>query len=435
MPVNVIDTLGAKNNGNFRLIKHERTEEDLTITMDPAADNPPEDLLLVDQAGVDAFGAFKNSDAAAASLPRRIRHVVTMSHVDGAHPLTTEFLGNDWRRFNWEIQPGSSQFLAGGIIMRSANGLVTTPTTSSMAVASGTVNGFVLASDPGFSADQYRGFMAEIVSGQGAGQVKSVRTHAGTIFDTAGDWSPFPNATSTIEIRNSAAWLTPNVAAPFPTLAMNGPQHFSPFFPALRFDSLDLIMPSSELQLSLVGASVVWSGGSRWVGVRMFVYDSQLAIDGVATFDGDGRAANFINLLNNSRLASAFGGGWLVRGFTGTPVRLVAGGGEVGVGAALQAIGGVIDGTSTYGIEANGKGANFVLGFQVTRGSGHTYGARLRNGAQYVYGTGFPALGLLTGGTDDTLIDTAPVSYATIGAAPNTTAIGGRNSQASEGGG
>lgn len=185
---------------NERLIvdARDQTVEAITVQVNSGGTDPATTKRLYRQSDIDARGPFLTLQAAVDALPSIYAHNMTIELADGTHALAA--------------LPSFERFVSAGAIMTIKSASVTerpAGAPSTYAVASGTSTSFTLGSDPGFSANQFRGYFASIASGTGAGQSKAIRSHSGAgPWETAGRWNPIPDATSVIEILQPAAQIT-----------------------------------------------------------------------------------------------------------------------------------------------------------------------------------------------------------------------------------
>lgn len=422
------------------LARHTATEENIAIIVDPTLPADPQNAFVIaTQTQATAVGAFKNAAAAIDSLPDNILHEISILFVDGDHTLDGRNLGNLERfRFMPQEPDGQYNYLNGKIIYASQNGLVRIAGTNTYAVASSTERQIVLATDPGFSANQYRGKFVRVVSGTGAGQVRALRDHATTTFNLPGKLGPLLDATSIVEFVEPAARLQDGSAG-WP--GIRGKKTFN-WTDQLQIKELEFYTNDAGGYFAIDGLGVQLSdcilkfpavvAGNCDIWLSGVVFDGQgmqswgagdptglLDLDRCGAWTSDARGALFRN---------SPGHGMLVGGVTGEPA-----------GTSYHAMGFVMDDLDGDGVRVSGHGNSFAM-YGTNPGNidcGSTvlgYAVQVTNGARIYLNSTLLASTFPTGGALGSLaVDGSPISIADIQNAPDETVIGGRGSVVSTG--
>lgn len=271
---------------------------DFTIDVNTAT-GTDSNVVLIEQAGATAHGAFATVEGALDAIPDHVIHTVTISLADGITPLNATFPFGDMSRFVF-MAGGSVLDDMGKILFTSASGLTIEGGTVQMDVASGSETLLVLQSDPGLTVDQFKGSFVEVVAGTGIGQVRGIRTHTGVNFTVPAQWNPPLDGTSKVEIRKPAAEMTIT-----PTLfSVNGSVPFSTAgAPAagLEFDRIDVSHATGTF-FSLVSLPLTIGTGCRMIRTGIVSRGGDVYLRSCIL---DGKAAASVGIfLDNSFLRS-----------------------------------------------------------------------------------------------------------------------------------
>jgi hypothetical protein len=262
----VLGTLQQYNDStNSQVARDFTTEESFTVSVDYANGSDSPTVLLTQEAS-DAHGAFKTISGAIESLPNHITYPVHVLLSSGTHAITGSHLGDFTRfTFGWnnrnDIVSGS-----GMITFNSALGLV--PVTAALSVSSITTNrDFNLISDPGFTANQYRGYFLRVVSASSdVGQIKAIRAHSGTYIGIAGRVSGTPTMIEIVEAGSTIDLTTARTA-----IRLNSPIMMpnSLDLPQIKFLSVNMTSSNGTgTAFSTEQAVVHYSSGFRMRGLN-----------------------------------------------------------------------------------------------------------------------------------------------------------------------
>lgn len=204
------DFVGTQTNitlGTQASILDYQTTEDLTFTIDPiSGSDPASPIFLKTQYAINARGSFETIAACIDSIPTVIKNTIILNITSDVNlsPLANgeEPYFGDFKRFVFEQRDDwGNTFGTGYIQIQSSDDMSRVSGASgTFAVTSGTSTTVTLSSDPSFSVDVYRTDFLRVVSGTGAGQIKPIRHNDGTLFSTAGIFSPVLDGTSVVEI-------------------------------------------------------------------------------------------------------------------------------------------------------------------------------------------------------------------------------------------
>lgn len=155
---------------------------------------------------------FANISSALGSLPRLIRHPVTINVGSGM------FTGSYVSGFMFDAAvPTSGAYLVVQGTMQTIS-LGAGPASGTVATAQLGSNltqgwGWVTASNsPGWVDNSLRGHHVVIVSGTGAGQVRPIAENSSNAFRINGAWATVPDATSYFEIKDPVTTIFPGVS-------------------------------------------------------------------------------------------------------------------------------------------------------------------------------------------------------------------------------
>ena len=383
------------------------TQEDFTISVDPAGSGGSGTPVLLNQAESDAYGDFHTVEAALDSIPDHVQHIVTISVATGTMALNaTDPLG-DFRRFVF-MSNGSSSGEAGFIKFTSAAGLIIEPNTTTMDVTSGSGTSLVLDSDPGFADDAYKGAFLEVVEGTGIGQIRGIRAHSGTAFTIPPQWSPSLDATSKVEIRKPAANLTFTPTTDIQMLGTGGFMPSTAQMGGLEFNEIDLSHATTGCTINFTNMSVTFGSGARAIGITLGTQNSDLRMKS-CIIDGKSTRANGVVLSTGFLRTQSSSEAWLILDYTNVGIMLLGS----NAGAQTFLFNGTINGC-LRGILSLGPRSNVHIG-QLVDGVNTNYGVQIsQGGAMRVDAdTGSPPT--ITGGTADFLLDDIDVvSYADV---------------------
>lgn len=401
----------------------DQTVEAITIQVSAGGTDPTVLRRFYTQAEIDAHGAFLTLQAAVDALPSIYAHDMTIELADGDHTFPNF--------------PSFARFFPAGVVGTTTPKIkiVSASKTerpagapSTYAVTSGTSTSFTLASDPGFSANQFRSHMASVVSGTGAGQTRFVRSHSGAgPWETAGRWNPVLDATSVVEILQPAARLTLSDGLP----GIIGANVLSPLGRNFRIEGLDILSSggTSWYVLNLHAEMHL----SRVLGLTTNIYNCSLWPD-VACFDRQNTAGDVIALRSGAFRCATTIGSVLVRGNTGSSshgIEAVGNSQAMNFGAFVFALTLAIDDIGGDAIHAQGKPAR--VQFSSTGGI-HTLGSGITGhfcladfGAELDFNSGFDT-NLPSGTAGDISHDGVTTTYATLAADPDQAIVGQRGS-------
>jgi hypothetical protein len=409
-------------------VKSFRTEEDLTITVDPGVGtDPTEPYRFSRQDQIDAHGSFNTIAAAVAVLPNEIAHQVRIEISDGTHTLPSTGFGA-LSRFDFILEDATTLSTLGTITFASVSGLVTTAGTSTYAVTGSTGNVVTFASDPGFGADDHQGRFMRVASGTGAGQYKPIRTHAGTSFTTAGLWSPVLDGTSVVEIVQPGTVMQTSTNTSFLGVGIGGQSTVATV--GFVFDALDIVHTGGNGTFYFKNGSFRPQGGTRFIGAQLWLVAANLLI-GECIIDGLGTAPNFslasvglVNIQAGVMRTSSTTIGWLLRGSQCSGVNALGPvGGDVnwGLGSTVRLQGGAIDDCAFSAVYIRYRGA--LVWFNQTRSSGNgEYGVDMAQGAQALINDATDYVTTpLDGSLGEVLMDGNAVTYAEIDGASDKT--------------
>lgn len=252
----------------------------LTIVVDSVNGiDPTLPITIQNQLEANAYGAFKTIPAAVDSLPTTIKAVVTIALADGTHTVAgTNSVGKgmgDFARFTFGL-PANYSFNGfgnhGKILLTSQNGLKRVAGTVAMAAVASSPNGRIitLVSTPAFADNLYRRYFMRVVSGTGAGQIKAIRNHVGTLFNLSGRWATIPDATSTIEIVEASAV----VSSPTGRFMLRGSGlDESLNLTTIQWDAVDFTTPGGAPagSFTVTGVTLMLTGGTRILRASMAV--------------------------------------------------------------------------------------------------------------------------------------------------------------------
>jgi hypothetical protein len=411
-------------------------QEDLTIAVTGAGVDPVVPAQYTTQAEFTARGPFATIPAAVAAIPSNVgkyRVAITLPDGDTALDEAAGFLG-DLSRFHFSVDPlyDTPNFVEffGSIRFKSANGLVRVSGTVALDVAAGANEGVTLDADPGFAANLYAGFFLRVVSGAGAGQVTTIRSHTGTGF-VIGRMASNLDATSVVEVVKPAARLVLtnggptfnvfNIACPLTPAAPGG---------GVAFDAIDLYSAAADFPTFEFSGGLILDGGARVLGVSLFGgYQSQLGL-GLCVIDGQGKTLPNLVIAGMVRSISTITP-WLLRNAVGLqPAAIMArNDGVQSEPRAMFLFRGAIDSIGGHAIFLSGRLAAGYLGLDL-RASGITgFGLVISRGAgASVELATVQADGGLTGAAGDFSLDGTTKTWADLAVSPLDTMSGGQTS-------
>jgi hypothetical protein len=315
----VLGNLQQYNDTNQnQLVRDFTTAESFTVTVNPStgADTP---AVLTTQAASTAHGAFKTISGAIDSLPNHINHPVHLLLSDGVHAITGSHLG-DFARFSFGWNNRNDTLSGSGMItVNSLNGL--TALVNGLSVFSLSGNRDInLTSDPGFTANQYRGYFLRVASGTGAGQIKAIRAHSGTYVSIAGRLN---GSVTAIDIVEGAATIDLTTART--AIRLNSPIMMpnSLDLPQLKFLSVNMTSSNGTgTTFSTEQAIVHYTDGFRMRGLALFVVGGYAGLDNLI-IDGRGiSSASPLDGRNCNIRSRSSDSSWLIRSSSLPGVRI-----------------------------------------------------------------------------------------------------------------
>lgn len=271
------------------------TEGAFEIAISTTGMDPPDRLVIKNQAEATAWGAFASIAGAVAALPEHLLHAVTLRLPSGTWVLPSSQLGDIAR-----IRTDANLTLAG------ADQWTQTPgTPASMAVVSSDGAGNVtLAADPGLTANEFEGHYLIVLSGKDAGQYKPIVTHGGTAVVVAGGFSGGLDGTSVVQIATRATTIEVNEQGTA--------------YPSVVLDFACKSLLNNSMSLELWGVNIVPPTGRNtwWISGRQ----GTIMLSGGTRFVEGGIFGGLFNVLFQDCVIDVSGGYW-----AGTAVSLQGG--------------------------------------------------------------------------------------------------------------
>lgn len=406
------------------------TQEAIAITVNPTSGtDSTASGFITTQAQATARGAFASIGGALSWLPPAINTAITITIADGSYTVVGATFFGDWSRFTYGAT-GRITVTSTSKFVR-ASGAATT-----YALSAGSSTGCTFSSDPGFSANAYRGYFIRVASGTGVNSIATVTTHTTTAWSIAGTWSgTAPNNTSTVEILDDAVTLTFSDAAATRIQIAGGFQKAGPDNGAntLTFSSNNVEMIG--LSLTPTNAVIIDVNGMRlgWVGRSTKVewdFSGSALFTALAFFDGGGSSGTGLLdrggslFLGAGTIGSQLGSSTYIRNFTSRGIQLInSQAPRSGLPMYISLSQTQIDACS-QGVNIQGNGSEVFIGANVS-GSNTTYGIVVNDRASARFGTS-PAM-TLTGSTADILMDGVIYSVAEVVASPGEFIAGQKN--------
>jgi hypothetical protein len=259
------------------------TIEDLNFSVNPDTGTDPSinsRIRYTTQSEVAAYGKFATVKGALRVLPYNISHSITFTIDDGSYTADNDFF-EGLERFS--LRRDGRFIVTSSSVLRKVSGTITSDVASHTGGYSITLN-----SDPGYTANEYRNLWLYVTAGTGSGEYKIIRSHNGTNFEVAGNFTSL-DTTSDVEIYE-------------PSVTLNVSGDLNNFFLPRKTGITSLAaLQMKGMKLSPISAyPVVWFyNGSVWL-------DAILTDAKITTFQGV-RTANLEGF-------SAYGGG---TGFAG----------------------------------------------------------------------------------------------------------------------
>lgn len=379
---------------------------DPNASADPAVPSSP----IQNQVSANAAGTFKTIAGLFKCLGGRIDHLITVNVPSGTYALLgQDFFGLDASHLTFGPN-GQIKVVAATVLQ-----------VGPYALAGGAAQGFTLSANPGLTADQYKGYIARVVSGAGAGGHAIVRSHSGTTWTISGGWTNgTPDNTSQIAIHRPGAVFNLSEAN---NAAVNtrGPGHRLEttigLTPQLIFEGVEVSVANSNVLWQLMGLSV-GATLARFIGLGLAFSDGTFTPQTVH-IDAANRTPYGV-LLSGSHLRAPFTGGLYVRRATqygiaafgeSAPAR-----GNLATGFLVNTD---IDECPGAGLLANGPSACLSI-FASLRGISNGLGAEVsRGGRLHISSSGIFSTLTLTGSGGDAQIDGIVVPWATVNNDPD----------------
>lgn len=248
---------------------------DLVLSVNPdTGTDPISPIRITTQAQADAYGDFATVKGAAETIPPAIGSNIIFQIADGTYNIS----GNDFFDGLNRLRP-ARLFNLGGIgdpvinqiTVKSASGVVKISGTATSQVISHIDEwDITLASDPGYTPNQYRGKYLMIVSGTGLGQYRTISTHSGVSVKLSGPFDAIDN-TSQVEIYETAGFL--NFTQP---QAIYGCPSGADGDGVLVLEGLSLINTSTPM-LSLFDGSIKFEG--CYTNCRVYLHGVLLNVE------------------------------------------------------------------------------------------------------------------------------------------------------------